>query len=194
MEYSLPDIDGIDSVAAMQNISCDYNDYMDILKTYYRTLPNRVIEIIQSYETMDISNYVIYVHGLKSSSRAIGAYRLGDMAYELELAGKSGDIDTIRNKHDIFLEYINTLSNNLAQVFESDDLQDSISEEEFVLILSELKDYMNDNDIIMVNNVIEQLETLYVNDTTTQFINSIINLSLQMEYGQCIELIDNYTK
>ena len=192
MEYSFPVIDGMDIATAIQTISCSADDYYDILKTYYRTLNLKVAEIRQAYETMDIPNYTIYVHALKSSSRAVGAYVLGDMAYELELAGKAGDIDTIRQKTSILLDYIDTLYNNLSPVFETDDCADNITEEELTYILTELKEYMNNNDIIMVNNSIEELESYCVNDTLTELITSITNLSFQMEYGQCIEIIDNY--
>lgn len=194
MDYSFPEIEGIDIATAIQTISCSTDDYFDILKTYYRTLNLKATEIRQTYEMMDISNYTIYVHALKSSSRAVGAYILGDMAYELELAGKAGDTDTIRQKTGILLEYIDTLYNNLSPAFETDDYADNITEEELTYVLTELKEYLNNNDIIMVNNSIEELESYCVNDTLVGLISSISSLSLQMEYGQCIEIIDNYLK
>ncbi|MDR0804491.1 MAG: Hpt domain-containing protein [Oscillospiraceae bacterium] len=40
-----------------------------------------------------LNDFIIYVHGLKGSFANLGAYNLSDKAKELELAGKSGDID-----------------------------------------------------------------------------------------------------
>lgn len=191
MDYSL-EIEGIDADTALKAMSCSYEDYMDILTTYYRTLNSRIDEIRQAYEKMDIPNYIILVHGLKSSSRAIGAYKLGDMAYGLELAGKAGDTDTIRHNTDAFLDYVTDIYNRLSQAFETNGYLEDASEEELVYMLTELKEYMGNNDIIMVNDIMEQLESVYVNDTAARLIKRISELSLQMEYGQCIELIDDY--
>ena len=43
--------------------------------------------------------YAIIVHGLKSSSRTIGATELGELAYTLEIAAKEEDLDTLRGNH-----------------------------------------------------------------------------------------------
>lgn len=193
MDNSFPDIEGIDINAAIKASLCSYEDYMDILKIYYRTLNTKSEKIKQAYETNDTDNYIIYVHGLKSSSRVVGAYQLGDMAYELELAGKAGNIDIITQKTNILLDNINKLYNNLSLVFESGIYDaNTISEEELESMLTDLREYMYNNDIILVNDIIEQLESVYINETTAQLIDSISSLSLQMEYGQCIELIDSF--
>ena len=42
-----------------------------------------------------IKNTTIKVHGLKSSSRAIGALELGNLAEKLEKAGNSGDVEML---------------------------------------------------------------------------------------------------
>ncbi|SFB20496.1 HPt (histidine-containing phosphotransfer) domain-containing protein [Acetitomaculum ruminis DSM 5522] len=49
--------------------------------------------------------YAVLVHGLKSEARSIGAYELGEKAYELELAGKAKDKDVIEAKTDALLEH-----------------------------------------------------------------------------------------
>ena len=47
-------------------------------------------------ETTEYSSFVVQVHGLKGEARGIGADRLGELFYELELAGKEQDEEQIR--------------------------------------------------------------------------------------------------
>lgn len=63
-----------------------------------------IASIERFYESKDTENYVIQVHGLKNASRVIGGTVLGDMAYELELAGKAGNWALIEEKNAALLD------------------------------------------------------------------------------------------
>ena len=56
-------------------------------------------EIVSLYESADWADYAVMVHALKSTSLTIGAQALSAQAKELELAGKGGDVDYIRQHH-----------------------------------------------------------------------------------------------
>ena len=74
--------------------------YLSILKTYVGKGREKVSLMGSFYAKADWKNYTIEVHALKSSSMSLGAKSLSDMAKRLELAGKSGDIQIIRDGHD----------------------------------------------------------------------------------------------
>lgn len=57
-------------------------------------------EIQSYYEANDWKNYQILVHGLKSSSRTIGATKLSTLAQKLEIAAKEENEVIIRNGHE----------------------------------------------------------------------------------------------
>ena len=58
-------------------------------------------EILQKcLEEEKFDQYVIHVHALKSTSLSVGGKVLSGLALQLEKAGKSGDYDVIRGKHD----------------------------------------------------------------------------------------------
>jgi len=74
-------------------------NYLEILSSQ-RDSGKDIIEQAQSlYEKADWKNYVIVVHGIKSSMMSIGAVKLSEMAKALEFAGKGEDFDFIRKEH-----------------------------------------------------------------------------------------------
>lgn len=74
--------------------------YRSILQAYLSEGYEKISTISDQFEAEDWENYVIYVHAVKSNSFGIGADELGEMAKELELAGKENNIDYIRTHHD----------------------------------------------------------------------------------------------
>lgn len=192
MSDNIPVIDGIDSKTAINSSGCTTEDYLDILKTYYRSIDSKANDIENAFNNNDIENYTIYVHALKSSSRAIGAYELGDMAYELELCGKSGDIDTIRANTPYLLSTLEILSEKMAPFFQTNNDICNIDEEELISMLEELKIYLADSNLVLVNDTLTQLESVYYNEDSNELINTLSDLALQMEYEHCIDLINEY--
>lgn len=74
-------------------------NYLEILSSQ-RDSGKDIIEQAQSlYEKADWKNYVIVVHGIKSSMMSIGAVKLSEMAKALEFAGKGQNFDFIRREH-----------------------------------------------------------------------------------------------
>ena len=79
-------------------------EYLATLKIFYEAISEGHKEISQYFDEKDWKNYQIAVHGLKSSSRTIGADRLADLAYEQELAAKEENVSTIDEGVDKLLE------------------------------------------------------------------------------------------
>lgn len=81
-------------------------DYKEILQVYLSTGLQKIREIRETYKKEDWKNYTILVHALKSTSTGIGATELGEMAKELELAGKEENISYIQAHHrEVMHEY-----------------------------------------------------------------------------------------
>ncbi len=93
------EIEEIDSSAGIKN-SGSKDSYMSVLKIYHDSYYIKSEEIQGFFEDENWKDYTIKVHALKSSSRLVGALRLGDKAEALEMAGKEEDIDYIRSHHD----------------------------------------------------------------------------------------------
>ena len=78
-------------------------DFEDILKIHYEDYEENSRKIQAFYDLKDWKNYVILVHGLKSSMKSVGIMKLSDMCLGLELAGKENRIDYILKNHDAMM-------------------------------------------------------------------------------------------
>ncbi len=69
--------------------------YLDTLQIYAKTSASFADEIGACHAAGDIANVAVKVHALKSTSRAVGAEKIGALAEKLEMAGKAGDTQTL---------------------------------------------------------------------------------------------------
>ncbi|MCR5675025.1 MAG: DegV family EDD domain-containing protein [Lachnospiraceae bacterium] len=116
------EIPGIDPAAALKNSGSE-DAFLSVLKIYHDSFETRSKEIRDYYEAEDWENYTIKVHALKSSSRLVGAIRMGEAAEALEMAGKRSDVDFIREHHDALMKDYRTIHDELAaQYGPGDDL------------------------------------------------------------------------
>ncbi len=73
----------------------DENSYLETLKIYAEMVDEYADSIDEFLKNGDTENAVIRIHALKSTSRIIGASGLGDLAAELESAGRNGDMEKL---------------------------------------------------------------------------------------------------
>lgn len=84
-------IQGVDVQAGLKLCGGNMNAYTAVLKTFTETAAESIVRIENSAQSRDYKNYTTEVHGLKSSSMAIGAKELSEMARLLEAAGREED-------------------------------------------------------------------------------------------------------
>ncbi len=96
-------------------------DYMDLLKVYYETIDTNASQLDYFHAIRDYDGYTVLVHSLKSSSRIIGAAKLGEEAQKLENAGKERDAAYLENHHEAFLREYRKLREPLSCIFQKED-------------------------------------------------------------------------
>lgn len=95
---------GLNTDKGLLNIGFNQEAYAAILNTYY-TEGVKYVELLPNLlEVGDIQLFTTDVHGIKSSSAAIGAMEVSALFKELEFAGKAGDTDMIGRKFDDYLD------------------------------------------------------------------------------------------
>ncbi|MBR4719539.1 MAG: Hpt domain-containing protein [Lachnospiraceae bacterium] len=96
MDYDLNKLEecGVDT-----GVGIDYtgsrDKYIQALKHYYKAYESNRARLTQALSSMDISEYTIAVHSLKSNSRMIGAGELASRFEALEMAARSGNASVI---------------------------------------------------------------------------------------------------
>ncbi len=150
----------IDRRRGIQYCGGNEEDYKEILQVYLNSGLQKIREIREKYKAEDWKNYTILVHALKSTSIGIGATSLGEMAKNLEMAGKEGNISYIQAHHrEVMQEYEEVLLeiggetvrakfekgpvDTKAEEPEEQIVVEEITEERFAFHLQELTELLN---------------------------------------------------
>ncbi|MBR4719267.1 MAG: response regulator [Lachnospiraceae bacterium] len=99
----------------------DYDSILDIFRESYGLKSE---ELNSLYASEDWENYTVKVHALKSSAFIIGADGLGELARELENAGKADNIDHIRAGHEHLMKMYEDIKEQL-DLLSNDSMQDN---------------------------------------------------------------------
>lgn len=150
------DTEGLDPETAIKN-SGSLDSFLSVIKIYYDSYKDRADEISDFYDRQDWENYTIKVHALKSSSRLVGAVKLGDKAQELETAGKNSDIEYIHAHHDDFMKEFKDFVARLEPVFNEGNDKEPIPEDELSDAYAELKDIAENEDYDTARMVLDYI-------------------------------------
>lgn len=91
---------GISIEDGLRNCGGNKNAYVRVLSTFASS--NLLAGLEEYISKGDAANYSVIAHSIKGACRNIGAMEVGDIAYDMELAGKNGDIEYIREHHEEF--------------------------------------------------------------------------------------------
>ena len=113
------DIEGLNMGKGIEFL-CDEDMYFTIMRSYATNTP-QLLEQMQEVSQGALDDYAITVHGIKGSSRVIGADVCADMAEALEKAARSGDFTFIATHNAPFLEsmwkLLSEIDAMLAQIY-----------------------------------------------------------------------------
>ena len=112
IEALIPDVN---LKAALIYCSGSEEVYIEFLRDFAGN--GRYEKISDAYQKMNLKQYGIEVHTLKSTSRTLGFDKLAKLAEQLQFAANKNDIDTVNNVHDDMMKlYKDTLS-AIEQIF-----------------------------------------------------------------------------
>lgn len=73
--------------------------YREMLSMFCNIREQKKKQLEDSFAEEDYTNYIVYIHALKSSSLSVGGKAVSTLAAKLEKAGKQKDFDFIRKNH-----------------------------------------------------------------------------------------------
>jgi len=104
-------IEGIDYEAGLKQFSME-KIFNRILGTYLKSVPS-ILDTLAAFSEEGLKDYVTTVHGLKGASYGVQANYIGDLARDLEFAGKDGNIGFIRENNQQLIDETNRLLERL---------------------------------------------------------------------------------
>jgi len=147
--------------------------WLDVLRVCGETAEENHRQLKEFFETENWKEYIILIHGIKSSMRTVGATPLSEMAKALEKAGKANDFAYIKEHHQETLdEFDRVTSFVIASPFVFDQLQlenaepeeenlaeyEILTEETFDEKIKSLENAMYEFDGNTMNDILQQLK------------------------------------
>ncbi|MCL2807997.1 MAG: hypothetical protein FWD27_07590 [Coriobacteriia bacterium] len=97
-------ISGLDIPGAVLRMGNNPKLYMRIIHSFVANMPGNLVDLATGSITMEaLEHYGIKIHGAKGSCYGIGATAVGDLAKELEIAAKHGDIEYCMSNNEGFI-------------------------------------------------------------------------------------------
>ena len=189
-DYVLPDflyhLDEIDVDSGLTNCG-NGESYITTLKMYLDMAASNADEIEKFWAEKDIRNTTIKVHSLKSTSRVIGALKLGEFAARLEKAGDEGDTETLDRELADFISEYRKLAKDLEPLNERNDLSETdnrplITADKLDESYKAISEFYESFDFDSVVDVAESLKEYRIPESEAKKVNAIIKAVDNYDY------------
>ncbi len=132
----------------------------DVMEDFKLAIDEKSNLIEKYFVEKNIKNYTIYVHGLKSSARAIGAIELADMAEHLEECGNAGNIAEIDELTPKLLDLYRSYNVKLSPLVmdEADNDKPEIDSEELENAFASIKEFVEASYFDSADDIMKMLE------------------------------------
>ncbi len=195
-QADLTQIPGLNTEKAISMLGSE-KLFATVLKEYYSAIKNNAESIRNHRFKEEWDQYTIEVHALKSTSRQIGAEELGDLAYEMEMAGKNGNIPLIEEKTDLLLDRYLKLKDVLEPYF-PDVYEEAEDEEEYadsVIVneyINKMRAALDEYDILQIEEIIEEMNKYKYHETCIRHFDELKKFVAESDLDGCHETLDKW--
>ena len=113
-EAAASPVEGVDFAAGVKRMGNKEAVFIRILSSFAAGMP-ALLSKIRSFDSSNLEDYRITIHGIKGASYGICANDIGKQAEALEMAAKNGDIETILAQNDNFILHMEKLLGNITR-------------------------------------------------------------------------------
>ena len=154
----IPVIDGIEIKEGIKN-SGSKEMFLKMLGDYYNIIDIKSNKIEQCLNDNMIKDYVIEVHGLKSTSRLIGATKMSNEFLRMENLGNDNNIEQLKKDTPQVLKMYRSFKDKLAS-FASYDNKDKndVPADELLTLLDDIKQAMDDFNLEKADEAMKVLD------------------------------------
>ncbi|MDD6183071.1 MAG: response regulator, partial [Lachnospiraceae bacterium] len=187
----------IDCVAGIKNIGGNLDSYNELLEVYYREMA-QILETLPDLAQESLEQFKIKVHGIKGSSRNVGAKELSERALQLEEWAKEGKqkevldaLDDFLKEMDAVMTRVDTYLKDTVETVERDG--DFLPELELTSVYKILQ-ALSEFDMDIVEDEMKELyRNRYADDTET-VLEELKRYIEELDYKHATELLEDYLK
>lgn len=100
---------GVNLESALELLG-DLSFYDETLEAFLEENETRIPNILKYKKELNMEDYAILVHALKSDAKYLGFTGLAEIAYVHELASKANNVDEVNEKYDKLMEEVNKVT------------------------------------------------------------------------------------
>jgi len=193
LQLPVIEIRGLDVAKGIRQVNGSIEYYYEILITFCEDVEERLKGIKKCLEDGDLSGYTTLVHAIKSAAINIGADKLSEIAYTLEKAGQTNDLQYIEVHNTEFTKMLSLLVNDIKNAFTSFST-DGNDEEQHELLVSELtllKAALIEMDAGEIFPTLDRLIEMKLSEELKTVIRQISKNVMTVEYDDALVLIDS---
>jgi len=191
---SIEQIEGLSVQTGLQRIP-GWETYETSLRLLLNEIETCDRKLKDFFETGDMRNFSITVHGMKGALNFVGVEELSRKAYDLEMASNKEDINFCASNMPPFLEKLNNLGSSLAAAFEkkkqSQNYEPIVIPPELPLIFKRLTAALTEMDFLAIDDGIENLDALNPSGTLKDEIERLKDAILMMDYDGAIKTMQD---
>lgn len=175
-------------------------DYLEVLQLVSQDGEAQLKELERLQQQQDYLEYTIQIHGLKGSTRSIGARHLSELAKAQEKAGKEGDytyidthIEEFEQEYRRLLEEIRVVLKHYRMSETVIDTPEPVSETDFIQMLTELRQSMDALDFAGASKLVRETLPETLPEQYRDDFAKIRQWMGEMEEDKIREVIEKYT-
>jgi len=153
-------IPGVDSERGLFLYGDDKKIYLSLLRSYVSFAPE-TLNKLRTVSKETLHDYVVSVHGLKSTNAGIGAEAIREQALVLENLSREGDIDKVLALNGKLIKDTETVVHNIKEWLARYDARNvkPLLKSPDRKVLERLRQYCEDFDMAGIDNAMSELES-----------------------------------
>ena len=179
----------IDTEAGIRQFGHNKDSYADILTIYVQDMEKRYSQLVDGKD--DIDKKTINFHAIKGSSANVGAYRLNEMAAEMEKLGKAKDTQAIDNMTEQFLQLLDLTINSAKDYLQTyKGIQNESKGYKYAVESRYIDDIITaceNMDMIKIEDIYETITHYVYPENTMKLLEKIKLASFEYDYDKIKE-------
>lgn len=177
----------------------NHEAYLKGLRAFSKDLSDRVELLPGLYSERDFHTFTIYVHGLKTAARNIGAISFSEFSAQMLEWSKKADEHSIRTNLRRYLSEANHLYEELRHVLEEEARKKKLAdaglerrEQMDTEVLLKMKQAAEEMDMMQMEDCIEELQKYQYYEKPSAFLRKLIHEEEEFEYNEIARLLSAY--
>lgn len=181
---------GIDTEVGIEYTGSE-DKYLNAIKRYYNAYESNRKRITDALSSMNIDDYIIIVHSLKSNSRMIGAGELSSCFEALEMAARNGKTSVITSDTNDVLNLYDTVIKQLEPIGRDDDpaAASKISYDEAQKTIEELLEALDEYEDERSSELVSKLAGYPFGEMQRDMLNKAAGYIGEFMYDEAADII-----